>query len=306
MNAKGKVQVQSIRLREEFLTPTSNARDIEVGVRHSTSRPLRLVRAHDKLVTESRDHTGNDCNNLKIHHQLLSHREEAKRNGISKYQEEIKGSIEKMLKLNKLPQLDLKKTKKGEYIVSLEDLSFILVTLITRTDKKTEQILELKRKLKAYKKKILDLDTALKENAEKLMTTRHDLPLHGREDALGTARNPNIETAKGIRSFYSTNQVAEKPCDVLGELQKLLKVKSQNELPQALKKVTHVLKAIPEMESFVKEVSGIVHQGSASARSPDGVLSALRLWAKERDECRRSLAVKKRPSKAPHGDKRSV
>eukprot|EP00826_Nyctotherus_ovalis_P009462 TRINITY_DN12503_c0_g1_i2.p1 TRINITY_DN12503_c0_g1~~TRINITY_DN12503_c0_g1_i2.p1 ORF type:complete len:168 (-),score=39.52 TRINITY_DN12503_c0_g1_i2:12-515(-) len=147
MNAKGKAQVQSIRLREEFLTPTSNARDIEVGIRYSTSRPLRLVRAHDKLVTESRDHTGNECSNLKIQHNFLSCREEAKKNEISKYQEEIKRSIEKMLKLNKLPQLDLKKTKKGEYIVSLEDLSFILVTLITRTDKKTEQILELKLSL---------------------------------------------------------------------------------------------------------------------------------------------------------------
>lgn len=292
MNAKDKAKVQSIHLREEFLTPPSNTHNIEI--RHSTTRPLRLIKAHDKLSIKP--HTRNDQPNPKIQNNPPSYKEDARKSDLSRYQEEIKGSIEKMLKLNRLPQLDLRKTRKGEYIVSLEDLSFILATLVTKIDKKTELILELKRKVKNYKAKVQDLNTMLKENTEKLATSR-------KKEALGTARSPDFENTNGIRSFYNTNQLTERSNDVLSDLQKVLKVKVQSELPQALKKMTHVLKAIPEMESFVKEVTSIVHQGSSSARNPDGVISTLKLWAKERDDSKKASILKNKVCHMLYGDK---
>lgn len=291
MNAKDKTKVQSIHLREEFLTPPSNANNL--GIRYSTTRPLKLIKAHEKLSIKPR--ARNDQPSPKIQNNLASYKEEARKSDLLKYQEEIKGSIEKMLKFNKLPQLDLRKTRKGDYIISLEDLSFILATLVTKIDKKTELILELKRKVKSYKARIQDLNTVLKENTERLAITR-------KKEALGTERSPDFENTNGIRSFY-TNQLTEKSNDILNDLQKVLKVKVQSELPQTLKKMTHVLKAIPEMESFIKEVTSIVHQEASSARNPDGVISTLKLWAKERDDCKKASILKNKVCHMLYGEK---
>jgi len=291
MNAKTKRQAQSIRLREEILTPPSGAHNLEQDMRYSIDKPLKLLKAYDRQLTKP--HTGNQqtYSNLKIQNDLASYREELRNTGLAKYQEEIKESIEKMLKLNKLPQLDLKKTRKGEYIVSLEDLSFILATLIAKIDKKTEMILKFKRKNKSYKKKILDLRTMLKENTERVLTTR-------KKEIPETARSPKFDNSNGIGSFYNANQQTN---DVLNDLQKLLKVKTQSELLQGLKKVTHVLKAIPEMEKFIKEVTSIVHQGTGSVKNPEGVISALKQWAKDRE---RPLTLKSRFYQIKQGEVR--
>eukprot|EP00826_Nyctotherus_ovalis_P041464 TRINITY_DN4172_c0_g3_i1.p1 TRINITY_DN4172_c0_g3~~TRINITY_DN4172_c0_g3_i1.p1 ORF type:complete len:314 (-),score=60.34 TRINITY_DN4172_c0_g3_i1:132-1073(-) len=209
----------------------------------------------------------------------------AQDNELASYQEEIKSNIEKLLEVNKLPKLELRKNL-NEYTVSLEDLSLILATLVFNIDKKNKHIVELTHKIKA-------MNETLNKTQEQLESVKNQ----AKETIVRTRKYANSPKVP-VTSFdneRTNNSMRDNP---LAEIQRTLQVKTPEELVQVVKKMKRILCALPEMEHFIKEVTGMVCK-DAYVKQPDKVIPTLKHWIKEKEKM---LVLKNKISKLLYGD----
>ncbi len=70
----------------------------------------------------------------------------------------------------------------------------------------------------------------------------------------------------------------------------------------AVKKLLTVVKAVPQMEHFIKEISNLVQSDLGPSKGLDGVLPALKKWANEREDCAGLLRLRKMICVALYGE----
>lgn len=194
-------------------------------------------------------------------------------NELNSYQEEIRKNIEKLINANRLPKLELRKNKRNEYVVSLEDLSLILATLVMEVSRKNELVSRLTQKLKSINEEYEKLK-------QELLTSKQ----------FTKTRSPNLNRER--------NTIDERIPDALNELQRVLRVQTSSQLVQVVKNMTRVFYAIPQMEQFIKEVTNIVCNNSPF-KEPDRVIPTLKNWMREKE---RIVSLRNNISKLLYGD----
>jgi len=174
---------------------------------------------------------------------------------LMQYDDDVKGTIDKMLKINGYPKLELSKLESGRYTVSLDDLVFLLATMISDIARKNKEINQLENKVKALAQTESQHRDKLKEMQMQYQKTFKEIK----------------ESMKG------KSQVG-----VLEEIQKTLKVKDVYKLPQSIKQMTQLCRVIPQMELFIREISNTIQVHSPSFNGLESVLPTLKKWAHER------------------------
>jgi hypothetical protein len=185
---------------------------------------------------------------------------------LMQYEDDIKGTIDKMLHINGYSKLELNKQLNGRYTVSLEDLALLLATMISDLVRKNEEINQLEKKVKALIKTESQHRDQLKE-----LQTQHQ------------------KTFKEITEHSSLNTIptlckCKSQVNVLEEIQKILKVKDVYKLPQSVKQMTQLCRVVPQMELFIREISNVVQAHSPFFNDLGTVLPTLKKWASELEE----------------------
>ena len=87
------------------------------------------------------------------------------RTELEQYEDQIKYTIDKMLKGNGYPKLELKKNNNGQYTVALEDLSLIFASMVSDSIKKNGIINQLKQEINSMSsmKQDMDISTQFKD-----------------------------------------------------------------------------------------------------------------------------------------------
>eukprot|EP00826_Nyctotherus_ovalis_P061859 TRINITY_DN884_c0_g2_i5.p1 TRINITY_DN884_c0_g2~~TRINITY_DN884_c0_g2_i5.p1 ORF type:complete len:333 (-),score=78.57 TRINITY_DN884_c0_g2_i5:1042-1971(-) len=203
-----------------------------------------------------------------------------------KYENEIKNNIDKMLEINGYPKLELKKQENGRYTVSLEDLTFILATMISDIVRKNKEITQLEIRAKTAKK--TEQEGQYKEQLRDLQA-RH-------EQALREIKQLEHHSVKPSRDVYVSKS------SVLEEVQRLLKVKDVKHVVQSVRQMIQLCRAIPQMELFIREVSNVVQSGSPSSKGLENVIPTLRQWASERGGLRKRQQFKQKVCEILYGE----
>lgn len=249
--------------------------------RQSTRGDHKFYTKADFYKAESVRGKGGDCRTERI---SVNSEELVKCEG------EIKNNIDKMLELNGYPKLDLKRQGNGRYTVSLEDLTFVLATMISDVVRKNKEIAQLEKRAKAAQRP--EHSGQFREQLKDLQA-RH-------EQALKEIRQLEHHSVKHSKDMDV--RVGEGRQNVLEEVQRMLKVRDVNQVAQSVRQMVQLCKAIPQMELFIREVSNVVQSGSPSFKGLENVIPTLRQWANERGGLRKRQQFKQKVCEILYGE----
>lgn len=210
------------------------------------------------------------------------------REELTPYEDEIKKMVDKMLKINGYPKLELKKATEGRYTVSLEDLALVLATIISDVIRKNKEIKRLEEKVGS----VARTGQNVKCSSEfKDLQMKYEEALKEIKKLEYSSVNTNMQS-KEIMKDDCTIKSHSNALNILEDIQKFLKVKKIGQISQAIRRMNQLLNVIPQMESFIREVSSVVQQSSNSFRGLESVVPILKQWANERLNLKNRQAFK--------------